>query len=149
MAIVYHIDRDEGISFTLWDQTVGADEYLAHVRRLVADPDWPPNGNRHLSDLRTSTLDVSIDEAVLKTTAGLFGGHPHISNLRAAFVANEAFRKAAMFERFIREYGTAMVVFNSLDTACTWLDIDPARAAAVMQSLRDLSRGAANPARGE
>ena len=42
MSIVYRIDKEKGCTLVLWDGVVTADEFLAHVRRLSSNADWPP-----------------------------------------------------------------------------------------------------------
>ena len=84
MSIVYRIDRAQGITIVLWDGAVTADEYLAHVRRLLSDADWPLHRHRQLGDLRTASVDA-IDEATLETAAALFGKHPEITHFKRLF----------------------------------------------------------------
>jgi len=139
MSIVYRINQERGVAFVVWDGLVTADEWLAHVRRLLADADWPPDRRRHLSDLRTATPDASIDEVVLKQAADLFG--PQVANLRAAIVAGDAFEKAGIFERLITRYRPFVFVFNTLNPACGWLGIDVADAQRTLESLRAQARG--------
>ena len=136
MSIVYRVDQRLGASLVLWHGTVTADQFLAHVRRLTADPDWPPDGKRHLSDLRTAVFDASIDNDVLKTAADLYGRHPEIQHLRAAIVATDSFVQAGVFERFITPYGPCVFVFITLNPACAWLGIDAAEAERILRTLR-------------
>jgi hypothetical protein len=109
------------------------------VERLLVDADWPPD--KHLSDLQTTIVDASIDEAILEKASDLFGKHPKISNLKVAIVADKAFKEAVVFERLILRYMPSVIVFNNLETACTWLGIEVDRAAPALRSLRSLSRG--------
>jgi CheY-like chemotaxis protein len=135
--IVYSIDPRLGTTFVLWHGTVTADDLLAHVRRLTADPGWPPDEKRQLSDLRTAILDASIDTDVLRAAAELLGRNPEISNLRAAaIVAPESFEKAGLFERFVTPYGPFVFVFITLDPASAWLGIDAAEAERALRTLR-------------
>jgi hypothetical protein len=122
MSIVYRIEN--GVALVLWDGLVKADEWLAHVRRLVADPAWPPSRAIHLSDLRSADIDASINNAVLMEAAGLFGSHANIRQLRAAIVAGDAYAKARMFEDLIARHRGMVFAFNSLRPACSWLGID-------------------------
>lgn len=140
MSIVYRIDKDEGVSFALWDGVVTAEVFLAHANQLVSDADWPARRGLHLTDLQTTTLDASIDESILERSADLYGRHPKISTLKVAIVANEAFKKAVIFERFFLRYQPSVIVFNNLETACTWLGISPDTAAHTLRSLRKLVR---------
>jgi hypothetical protein len=41
MGILYRIDKEQGIAFTVWDGAITPDEQMAHLQRMAADPDWP------------------------------------------------------------------------------------------------------------
>jgi hypothetical protein len=140
MTIIYHIDQQAGITYVVWDGVVAAEPYIAHVKRLLADPDWPPARGLHLSDLRSTSLDSTIDKALLVKTVGLFGEHPKISTVRTAIVAHEAFHQALMYERLISPIEPSVIVFHNLDTACLWLGTDSAAAARELDSLRARAR---------
>jgi hypothetical protein len=138
MSIVYRIE--DGVAVVLWDGLVKADEWLAHVRRLVADPAWPPSRALHLSDLRSASIDESIDQVVLREAAGLFGSHERIQQLRAAIVAGHSFAKARMFEDLIARHRGLVFAFNSLRPACSWLGIDLSDAERSLDTLRTMLR---------
>ena len=141
MSIVYQIEKEPGITYVVWDGVVTADQFLAHVQRLLADPDWPPAGRLHLTDLRTASIDASVDEAVLKKVADLYGQYPETANLRAAIVAGAAFLRAGEFEKMTWRYPMFVFVFNTLNPACDWLGIDPDQAEGILRPLRGRSRG--------
>jgi hypothetical protein len=136
MSIAYRID--DGVAIVFWDGLVKADEWLTHVRRLVADPAWPPSRGLHLSDLRSARIDESVDHAALTEAVALFGAHDRIRELRAAIVAGESFANARLFEDLIARQRGVVFAFNSLRPACDWLGIDPAK---VEQSLELLRTG--------
>jgi hypothetical protein len=144
MSIVYRIDKEQGSTFVLWHGVVTAEVFLAHARQLRSDADWPPDRHLHLSDLRTASLDVSIDEGTLAAVADLYGGHPKIATLRAAIVAGEAFKKAVVFEHLISRYRLSVIVFNTLVGACTWLGINVDHAEQTLRQLRVQARGVTN-----
>ena len=145
MTIVYDIDKNKGITYVVWDGVVAAEQYLTHVRRLLSDSDWPPHRGLHLSDLRSTSLDSTIDKAVLEKVVGMFAEHPKISTVKTAIVAHEAFHQALLYERLISPVEPSVIVFHNLDTACTWLGTDSASAAHVLQSLRTRAREESTP----
>jgi hypothetical protein len=138
MGIVYRIDQEKGITFVRWDGVVTAEDFIAHVLRLTSDASWPPPGRLHLSDLRSASLDIAkVDEAILEKAAKLFGRHPEkIAKMKAAIVANEAFKKSVSFEHYAAPYGLSVIVFNTLHTACIWLGIDAGEAEGALRQLR-------------
>jgi hypothetical protein len=140
MSIVYHIDKERGLACVVWDGTVTAAEFLGHVQRLISDPEWPPAGKLHLVDLRTASVDDSIDDAVLEQAAELYGQQPKVADVRAAIVAGGEFLKAGAFERWTLRYPMFVFVFNTLQPACEWLGIDPDEAERLLQRLRESTK---------
>ena len=136
MSITYRIDRDRGVTFVLWSSVVTGDEFLAHVRRLTAEPGWPPApGRKQLTDLRALSDHSSIDEAVMREAAAIYAAHPDFGRLKVAIVAGDTFDKASVFGRLT--YQASVITFNSLNPACAWLGIDPAEATRALQDLKD------------
>jgi hypothetical protein len=145
VSIVYRIDKAKGYTLVLWDGVVTASEFLTHVRRLSSDADWPPPKRLHLSDLRIASLDASMDEAILQAAADLYGQHlDKIASMKVAIVADNAFWKAIEFERIISQYGASAIVFNTLPTACIWLNLDASEVESRLQQMRSQARGRPN-----
>jgi hypothetical protein len=142
MSIVYRIDKEKGLAVVLWEGVVTADDFLAHVRRLCSDADWPPPQRLHLSHLGFTSLDASMDAAIIEKAAHLYGNHLQTGvNLKVAIVASEAFKKAVAFERVLLRYGVSVVVFNFLENACTWLGIEAEEIERTLRQLRGQARG--------
>jgi hypothetical protein len=136
MAIVYRIDNEIGITFVLWHGVVTADDFLAQVRRLTSDPDWPPSRGLHLADLRHASVDASIDEAAIETAANLYGMQGNkVVGIKAAIVAGQAFTQSVLFQRAIARFGPRVIVFDSLGVAAVWLGIDANAAERELQAL--------------
>ena len=94
MSIVYRIDKEKGLTLVLWEGVVTADDFLAHVRRLTSDADWPPPKRLHLSHLWFTSLDASMDDAIIDKAAHLYGNHLETGeNMKVAIVASEAFKR--------------------------------------------------------
>ena len=145
MSIVYRIDKEQGLTVVLWEGVVTADDFLAHVRRLSSDADWLPPKRLHLSHLRFTALDASMDAAIIEKAAHLYGNHLEKGvNLKVAIVASEAFKKAVAFERVLLRYGASVVVFNFLENACTWLGIEAEEIERTLRQLRGQARGRAS-----
>ena len=124
MGIAYRIDKGMGATLVVWDDAITANEFLSHVQRLSSDAAWPPAGRLHLSDLRTATLDASLDERIVEQAAEFYGRQqPKIANMKVAIVAGIAFQHAVVFERVLERHGATVIVFNFLDTARKWLNL--------------------------
>jgi hypothetical protein len=136
MGIAYQFDTRYGVTFTLWDGTVTAGEWLDHIRSMTADPAWPA-GTLWLADT-TSVRDVSsIGEAEIERAAEQFCDYREkIQHGKVAIVAHDVFLKARIFERYLSLCGPNVIVFNELGTAARWLGIDPGAAGEVTQRLR-------------
>jgi hypothetical protein len=64
--------------------------------------------------------------------------------MKVAIVAGNTFLKAVAFERVLLRYGASVIVFNSLDTAGTWLGIEVDAVECTLQQLRVQARGRTN-----
>jgi len=139
MGITYRIEKEKGFTLVLWKGVVTAETFLAHVQRLSSDEDWPPFKRLHLTDLRDASIDASMDESIIQKAADSYGQHPEkIKGMKVAIVARDAFSKAVVFERIITQYGATAIVFNFLNTARIWLDIDDDDVKRSFQQLRSI-----------
>jgi hypothetical protein len=137
MSIRYRINSKIGVTIAVWSGKTTADEILAHVQRLVDDPLWPPPRRLQLGDLRRGTSLARMDDATLQKAANILGGHlDKIVGSKIAFVASAAFEKTSTFKRYMSIYPLSIIVFNSLDTACTWLGIDLPETERTIEEIR-------------
>ncbi len=141
MSITYRLDREKGIGYTCWIGTITADEFLVQTRRNLQDPYWPPERGLLLIDLRNAWLDRTIDESIIHQILNDYSeGRERIQNLRVAIAANSLFETAKVFERIASGYSASVIVFNDLDTACTWLGVDLQAAEKTLQEMREQVR---------
>jgi hypothetical protein len=137
MSIVYRVDHQKGITYVLWEGVIKEAEVEEHIKRLHADPEWPPPGRLQLVDLRSVVGGARTEPEKLKKAAELSGEDPEkIKKMKMAVVASEAFTKSTVFQGFMAAYPISVIVFNSLDTACLWLGINETDAECVMDELR-------------
>ena len=135
MSIKYYTDRKANLGCVLWEGTVTAEEWLAHMRTMTAEPDWPVM-TRVLCDLRSVADVSSIGDAEITQAVALYSLAPgNLASKRAAVAASEAFRKASAFQTAIARFGLSVIVFNTLDTACIYLGVDAAFANEVLAGL--------------
>ncbi len=140
MPIRHRIDKPKGITFVQWTGIVTSDEFLAFVRMLLSDPDWPPSRRAQLVDLRTVRADASLDNAVIEQAVKLYAADlERLRGLKFGVVASDEFAKAVHFQELISRYGVSGIVFNSLSTACVWLGIDLVEAEGIFEELEDSS----------
>jgi hypothetical protein len=145
MSIAYEINKDMGATCVVWDRTVNAEQFLAQANRLSSDANWPPLERRHITDLRSAFLDASMNDATLEQVADIYGCQPgRLANMKIAIVAHHGFERASAFERMLMRYGPRVVVFNQVNTACTWLGMPFERVETRLHQLRAAARAGAN-----
>ena len=141
MPIAYRIDKAAGLTIVVWHGEVTTDDFAAHVSKLTADPDWPP-GTRHIGDLTTA---ITIPVVATPVIVEKFRAAQEWPTIRYALVARAGWEQAADFQQAVEAVGAAtFVLFNEVQTACTWLGIDPTLMRAVINELRDQLRTQSN-----
>lgn len=131
----YAVLNSGSVVVEFWTGQVTHDELLAHERRHLSDP---------LINAGASVL-VHAERAHFGTTgneireiADLYGqviGRLKVSRM-ALLVNNETYERALVFLKEVEEYGVKVIVFNSLDIACTWLGLDVNVARTQLQTLQ-------------
>lgn len=145
MGVVHFIDRPNNIIYVVWDAEIDAETWLNELRKLSAEPDWPAI-SRIITDLQGASANISSDD--MEQAAALFGAQLEaVMKKTVAVLARDAFNKARTFSTLVQRFGISMIVFNNLDTACTFLGVNPTDAAQKLEQLRfrlrnglDLSR---------
>jgi len=123
MGIIHSTDFHRGIVYTVWDGAVTWAEWKEHASALIAEPDWQ-RSSRFIVDLRSVTTNTSIaNEQVEQASALFIMNRLSLAGKRGAIIARDEFSNARKFESLIAPTGIAMVVFNSLDTACLFLGL--------------------------
>jgi hypothetical protein len=124
------MDRRANLGCVLWEGTVTAEGWLAHIRTMTTEPDWPVV-TRVLCDLRSVADLSSLGDAEITQAVALYSLAPgNLAAKRAAVAASEAFQAA------IARFGPSVIVFNTLDTACIYLGVDAAFANEIFSGLR-------------
>jgi hypothetical protein len=137
MGIVYEMNNELGTTFVVRLGVVTAAECLAHACALTSDPGWPTPERRQISDWRSGSLDVSINQAIMEEAAAIYGAHQDkLARLRVAVLAHDEFDQAAAYGRLMGRYGASVIVFNTTITACTWLGVDVGEVNAVLQRMQ-------------
>lgn len=141
MAIVYHIDKNKGIAYVLWEGIIRADEFIEHVRRLTADPDWQSSVRFQIGDLRHAIGDMTIDDDVLEEVGTYFGQYvSKMAMIRAAIVTSLEVERTNFFAGFMSHYDSARArVFHGMKEAVEWLGVDAAETEAVFKKLHSVA----------
>jgi hypothetical protein len=136
MGIKYSVDRKRDLIFNLWEGTVTGEEWLAQVRQLTAEPDWPAV-TRMICDLRDVQDFSTIGEAEIAQAIELLRKAPgDLRKKKCAIPASEAFRIATIYQKALAPYAGTVIVFTSLETACVFLGLDLPEVQGVLGGLR-------------
>ena len=140
MGITYRLDKNQGLMTIVWDGSVTAADWRAHLQAIFDDPEWPV-GPLNLTDLRSADISTisAADRADIVTMYA-----PHLDKVRgmkSAAVAGDNFEPSTEFESQKEPRGLSLIVFNDLLNACTWLGVDKAVAQATITELRLELRG--------
>ena len=140
MAIAHYSDKQKGITCIVWDGQVVWDDWLRHVQDLTVDPHWL-SMPRFIADLQSVTDTSTIQEKEFERAAiALAENREALALKTGAVVASQEFWQAQRFGRLIERLGTSTVVFNTLDTACVFLGIDPTETHYTIERLRSQLR---------
>ena len=124
MGIAYSCDKEKGVSYEVWAGVVTGNDWVEHVRRQVADPEWPA-GDRSLTDLQLISKDSSIGKAEMEQVVALYRAQPaKLAQGRAAVVAGNEFQLSPLFRIFTSRHGFRLIVFSDMSLACKWLGLD-------------------------
>jgi hypothetical protein len=141
MGIMHSCDEQRGVVYIVWDGDVRWDEWQEHASALLMEPYWRQS-SRFLVDLRSVTSTSLIgEEEVQKAQLYFNQNREMLLQKRGAVIASDEFRNAHNFAKLLSPSGMAMVVFNSLDTACIFLGLDHDETSRQLDGLRSQLRG--------
>lgn len=148
MGIAYKVDHIQGLTVVVWDGTVSADDWRAHIQAMLGDPLWP-QGDMLLSDQRTLSDWSELSPTVMAELAETMSRHSmRLAKLRCAVVARSSAVGAMRFREDIREVVASMTVVNYLAAGCSWLGANRSEAQSTVAELRrQLSRNHPQPNR--
>ena len=119
----YAVLNEGSVVVEFWTGQVTHDELLAHERRHLSDPSIKV-GASVLIDAERAQFGTTVEE--VKEVADLYGqviGRLKVGRM-ALLVNKETYERALVFLKEVEGYGVKVIVFNSLDIACTWLGLD-------------------------
>ncbi len=146
MSNIYVVLNGGSAVVEFWKGQVTHDELLAHERRHLSDPSIK-TGAAVLVDAERAHFGTTVEE--IKEVVALYGqviGKLKVGRM-ALLVNKETYERALVFLKEVEGYGVKVIVFNSLDIACTWLGLDVNVARKQLQALQTQSaQGDCSPA---
>ncbi len=141
MGIAYTCIPRLSLSVVVWHGRIERDELFLHLQGMLADPDFQAM-QRHLSDQRFSIIASSITlKQVWRIVDLLRSRRKNLSLRKFALVAGTEWDLLKQFEAAVLSVGVNAIVFNDLDRACVWLNVDAVEIGAELEKLRRKLRG--------
>ena len=147
MPVEYVVLNQGTMVVELWTRTISHDEVLAHGRRHLSDSSIA-RGASVLVDAVNASFETTL-EAVHEVTDLYRRFGEELSVKKSALLVNRLTHdRAKLYERQASDCGVTVILFNSLDVACTWLGIDVTVASTELKKLRasiSLMEGGSQP----
>ena len=144
MPIAYAYDEAQRLVVQVWVGEVIADQWRAWVSQRLNDPNMVA-AERILADVTRWTPHESIGQEVLREVAQRWGASGIMVGKPVAIVAETRPSNAQAIDNVLAQFEGKVIVLNDLDTACTWLGVDPVttgqRVRQMAADLRSLEGG--------
>ena len=114
----------DGLCLEAWWGEIGSAELLVHEKHhlLAAKPRLAP---RAIVDLTMARFDSSVGKRQIEALTDLYLQYQDIvAGSRVAIVVGSDIDKARLYEKYAKERGLNVVVFNTIEVACVWLGAD-------------------------
>jgi len=123
MPVEYVVLNQGALVLELWTGTISHDELLAHERRHLSDSSIA-RGASVLVDAASASFETTPEEVHELTDLYRRSGEKLRVGKSAILVNESAYDRARLYEKQATDLGVRVILFNSLDVACTWLGID-------------------------
>jgi hypothetical protein len=135
MPIGYKVAHGGKLVVKVWTKQVSKTEMLANSQESLSNPAVLP-GRVEFVDLTRATAPHINEMELAQLIEGYRSHAAKMVNTNIAIVATgEQFDQARIYERLTTPHMVTVVVFNGVDTACTWLGLDEAE---IRELVRDV-----------
>jgi hypothetical protein len=135
---LYSIDKAQGITYDVWEGRISAEICFSNIQKLLDDTSWPTAERKHMVDLRNITLDHTLDNAVIKKLIDYSVVYREkFYRLKVALIIDNVRFDFLSLQRVLMQHSVILIVFRSLEMACSWLEVDMDTAAQKLQHLRE------------
>lgn len=136
MGILHQYDGQRGVLHIVWDGIVTWRDWSKQIENVTGDPLWR-SSQRFLADLRSVTDTSTIGPAEVDEAVKLFSAdRDSLTHKRGAIIALQEFGRARRFADLLTRFGSSVVIFNNIDTACLFLGLDVAETNRLLEGLR-------------
>lgn len=135
MPIGYKVAHGGKLLVEVWTGTITKRDLLAHHELYLNDETILPGRSEFVDITRAS--GPSIGEEELQQFVDAYRSHaPKMVNTNIAIVAaGKGFDQALTYERLSTPHLITVVVFNEIDTACTWLGVNEGEVRVLIQEI--------------
>ena len=134
MPMSYVVCEDGKLVLERWTGNVSHQEVVEHVRRQLQDVSIAP-GAAILANCTEASFDTPADRVFeISAPHGQTNNKTRISKY-ALLMNDETWERGQILSKQAEKYGITIIVFCSLDAACTWLGIEERKAAALIESI--------------
>jgi len=137
VGIAYGHGAPSGLSVSVWDGEITAEHRRAHMALLASDPHWG-TGHLLLTDLTGVCPSSTPSSERVFEAANAFRWRLTAKSMHSkwAVVANHTFEQALQFGAHIEADAPRLIVFDTLASACRWLEVELDDVAAIVAVLR-------------
>jgi hypothetical protein len=133
MPCKYAILQEGRMIVEQWVGTLGYETLIKHKTQQRLDPKISAPASV-LSDCRLATVEIA-PEAIDRLSAQEHDHQGQAVQRYAFLVKPEVYARAQRFGDGISPIGKSVRIFNRLDSACRWLELDPAEIEALIDNL--------------
>jgi hypothetical protein len=133
MPCKYTVLREGRMIVEQWVGTLGYEALIEHKTQQRSDPDIQAPASV-LSDCRMATVEISR-EAIDQLSAQEHDLQGEAVQRYAFLVKPEVYERVQRFGEGVSPIGKSVRIFNHLDSACRWLELDPAEIKLLITSL--------------
>jgi hypothetical protein len=135
LGIAHRYIESEDLLVTVWHGPVTWEEWEAVARRQVGDPGWS-RGQRRLTDARTADTSALTPDHAEAIAAIYAATGAELRGTQLAIVADDMSALAENVRDSLAALRTTALIFNRLEVACAWFDVDADIAGEVIGELR-------------
>ncbi len=137
MPITHICQPPRELVISVWEGSVTAAEWMAHLRELQLDPGFPSTW-KHLVDMCFGATAPSFGASEIQEGVDFLASRGSASaGRRVAIVTGADIKTARLFRDLAESARVTSEVFSDLHPACAWLAINREEAAAVIAALRE------------
>lgn len=135
MPIGYKIAHGGRLLVEVWSGPITREDLMSHHERYLNDAGIVP-GRAEFVDITRASGPRIGEEEIEQFVDGYRAHSAKMINTNIAIVASGAgFDQALMYERMSTPHLITVVVFNEINTACTWLGADEREVRALVRDV--------------